>query len=66
MFIHGQDFDNEESFTPTDVAPPGPAGDFSLYPPVESTPDTGGAGPVIFEPLPDITNRARPQVFPFV
>ena len=52
-----QDFENEESFTPTDVAPSGPAGDFSLYPPVENTPDTGIGGPIIFEPLPDIPGK---------
>ena len=42
--------------------PAGPAAEFSMYPPVESTPDIGGLAPVYFEPLPDITSKLKPRV----
>ena len=41
--------------------PAGPAGEFSMYPPVESTPDPMANSAIYFEPLPDIT-KLKPRV----
>ena len=41
--------------------PAGLVGEFSMYPPVESTPDPLAQSAIYFEPLPDIT-KLKPKV----
>lgn len=57
-----QDFENEDSYLPDCTVHQSNSGatDFSMYPPVENTPDPISASPVIFEPLPDL-NKLRPS-----
>ncbi len=60
LFCLVKDFDNENYTEERIPVPPGASGDFNMYPPVENTPDSMSAMPVVFEPLPDITSRLRP------
>lgn len=40
-----------------------PVSEFTMYPPIENTPDTVSAtSPVVFEPLPDLTPETRHRV----
>ncbi|ELU06843.1 hypothetical protein CAPTEDRAFT_228532 [Capitella teleta] len=56
-----KDFQNEDAFAPDSIVATSnrDVHDFSMYPPVESTPDTIVNAPVYFEPLPDIATQRR-------
>lgn len=48
-----QDFENEDVFSTEVETPPPVPSEFTMYPPMESTPDAMSAAPIVFEPLPD-------------
>ena len=54
ILLFFQDFENEDPIS--EVVPPA-ASEFTMYPPVENTPETMSAAPVYFEPLPDFSHR---------
>ena len=59
-----KEFDNTESAHDSDLNTAAVPADFSMYPPVENTPDSVvQSDPVTFEPLPDISQlRPMPKV----
>lgn len=53
-----QDFENEDTFNQEPVVPTPPS-EFTMYPPVENTPENVTTAPVYFEPLPDIAMQQK-------